>query len=432
MMVTTSSIGYAINAQAVEIEKMKGTELDIISLGLSIIIPDDFPTIQEGIDNANLGDTIFVKNGIYYENVVVDKEINIIGENKGNTTINGILNLESTITVNSPNVIIKNFSIINGLGDNAAWDNSGVYIKSSNVTVENNLIIHNTLGICALDIAHNLTICDNDFIDDSILLGNYEHTTNSFTLKSFLHTIENNTVNGKPLYYIKNKDNFTVPNDAGQVTLVNCSNATIKNTFFTMADFPIFLDFCNNCLIENVTAKDTYGEIILFHSRNCIIQNNSVSGMIFGVCLDYQSTNNTVRYNDVYNNIAGITVMTSSKDNKIYKNNIHDNIEGIRISNKSSYNLFYENELNDNTFGFSLLLDPYNNAIENNTITKTPFCVKSIGKTKNYYNHNYWNRPRVFPKFIFGCLKGKNVLPIVPIPCFITGVDWNPARRPIV
>jgi hypothetical protein len=35
-------------------------------------------TIQEGIDNATAGDTVFVYNGTYYENVVVDKTLDLI------------------------------------------------------------------------------------------------------------------------------------------------------------------------------------------------------------------------------------------------------------------------------------------------------------------------------------------------------------------
>ncbi len=154
--------------------------------------------------------------------------------------------------------------------------------------------------------------------------------------------------------------------------------------------------------------------------------------MIFGVCLDYESTDNVVRYNNVYNNIAGITVMTSSKNNKVYKNKIHDNTEGIRISNKSSGNCFYNNKLSNNVFGFSIILDAYENYIENNTIIKNLLCVRSTGKIRNYYNNNYWNRPRLFPKIIFGCLTLRKVIPTFLIPYTISGIDWNPAKKPTI
>lgn len=37
--------------------------------------PEDFISIQDAIDNASDGDTIFVYSGIYHENIIVDKSI---------------------------------------------------------------------------------------------------------------------------------------------------------------------------------------------------------------------------------------------------------------------------------------------------------------------------------------------------------------------
>lgn len=51
--------------------------------------PGNYSKIQDAIDNASNGDTVFVYNGIYYENLVVDKSINLQGENKEYTIIDG-------------------------------------------------------------------------------------------------------------------------------------------------------------------------------------------------------------------------------------------------------------------------------------------------------------------------------------------------------
>jgi len=32
----------------------------------TIVVPDDYPTIQAAIGNASDGDTVFVKNGVHY------------------------------------------------------------------------------------------------------------------------------------------------------------------------------------------------------------------------------------------------------------------------------------------------------------------------------------------------------------------------------
>jgi pectin methylesterase-like acyl-CoA thioesterase len=48
----------------------------------TIVVPDDYPTIQEAINAATPGDTIFVRAETYYENVVVNKTVSLIGEDK--------------------------------------------------------------------------------------------------------------------------------------------------------------------------------------------------------------------------------------------------------------------------------------------------------------------------------------------------------------
>jgi len=52
--------------------------------------PGNYSTIQDAIDAANTGDTVFVFNGTYtgevgYYGVYVDKSINLVGENKYTT-----------------------------------------------------------------------------------------------------------------------------------------------------------------------------------------------------------------------------------------------------------------------------------------------------------------------------------------------------------
>ena len=70
------------------------------SLGSTINIPNDFPTIQLGINASNSGDTVIVAQGIYYENITIDKEIFFtsyaIFDNLENGWINNE-NIQSTI-----------------------------------------------------------------------------------------------------------------------------------------------------------------------------------------------------------------------------------------------------------------------------------------------------------------------------------------------
>ncbi|MCZ2809141.1 MAG: pectinesterase family protein, partial [Candidatus Bathyarchaeota archaeon] len=61
----------------------------VVASSSTILVPDNYATIQEAINNANEGDTIFVRAGTYYEHVVVDKALSLVGENKHNTIIDG-------------------------------------------------------------------------------------------------------------------------------------------------------------------------------------------------------------------------------------------------------------------------------------------------------------------------------------------------------
>ena len=41
----------------------------------AIYVPDNYAKIQWAIDNASAGDTIIVRDGTYYENLKVDKQL---------------------------------------------------------------------------------------------------------------------------------------------------------------------------------------------------------------------------------------------------------------------------------------------------------------------------------------------------------------------
>jgi hypothetical protein len=73
-------------------------------------------SIQDAIDTANPGDTVFVYNGTYYENLFIDKKINLVGENKNTTIIDGGGNDNAVMVYDAYNITISRFTIQNSTG----------------------------------------------------------------------------------------------------------------------------------------------------------------------------------------------------------------------------------------------------------------------------------------------------------------------------
>ena len=70
-----------------------------------VIVPDDYPTIQLAINNVANGGTIFVRIGLYAENIVVSKSVSLIGEDKQETIIGGV-GLGTTIQIEASNTSV--------------------------------------------------------------------------------------------------------------------------------------------------------------------------------------------------------------------------------------------------------------------------------------------------------------------------------------
>jgi len=129
MLLLTSMLALALNIQPVKTEPT------------TIVVPDDYPTIQKAINNAREGDTIFVKSGIYHENVVVNKTVTILGESTTTTIIGSTFSMGARFEVLANNVTIAGFTM--------RWAYYGILSRSSYNLFYNNLIVAmHVYGIC--------------------------------------------------------------------------------------------------------------------------------------------------------------------------------------------------------------------------------------------------------------------------------------------
>ena len=146
--------------------------------------PNNYTKIQDAIDNASDGDTVFVYNGTYYEsNIAIDISINLIGEDKETTIID--CNEGYTIIIDSDNVIINGFTI-HGY-------HAGVYIQtSSNCKISENIIEECKKGILLSKSTFNTII--NNIIQNSSTFGIELTITGSGHTPCNYNNIINNTI----------------------------------------------------------------------------------------------------------------------------------------------------------------------------------------------------------------------------------------------
>jgi len=230
---------------------------------------DHFNIIQDGIDAVAEGGTVYVYNGTYYENVTINKTIQLIGEHKTLVTIDGMMK-NSVININASNVTVSGFTLHNSSEYSLGPNYKGgikLYEQANHSTISNNTLRDNDCGIYIY--SSNNTIQNND--------------------------IQNNTNFGVSIFQISGTNN-------------NIINNCIEQNWIGM--------IIGDCLPDG--AMDTL-ECNIIHN---IVTNNEIG-------LYVESSGNTIKENTVENNINGIVIIEGSvydgPGNQIFHNNFINN-----------------------------------------------------------------------------------------------------------
>ncbi len=411
----------------------------------------DYEIIQKAIDDARSGDTIFVRNGIYCENLRITKSIKLVGEDKNNTIIDAG-GEGRCIYVTADNVHISDFTLQNG-----EW---GIYLESSSkcVLTQNNIIdIKPFYGL---------------FVE-----GKYDNSID-----------ESNTINGKPVYYFhdihrsrENPEIIENKESLGSVILSNCTHFILRNNTIANGDGILLMDSSKNILRGNKILKrehikpneragaysmqayyglyyglwvegafdndidqsnkindkpiyyfhDTHGTtddskiienksagaIILANCTHFIVRNNTLEGGD-GILL-IQSSNNNIIYNIANsNNYNGISLISSSdnnianntasrkfyllavqingiqldssRNNNITYNTVRYNYNGISLISSDNNNIKSNNIANNNRDGIKLNLSSNNNVV-NNTANFNSFGITLVSSSNNNIANNTAN-----------------------------------------
>jgi len=324
--------------------KSNKIETAIINDGNTLYVggsgPNNYTKIQDAIDNASDGDTIFVydDSSPYYENLVIDKSIKLIGESKETTIIDG-MKKGYVIRIKAENVTVSNFKIRNG-GVGGFPEKGGIGIFSDNAKILNNIITNN--GFYGMQIYSDNNLIEGDRI--------YSHAWWSlFFDKSSKNIIRNNTMQSSKggLYLMSSCNNNLIENNImrGIEHAINVydsnENNVIRNKIFDVSD-GIIVSAVNNYIAYNNISNCCRCGIIVEASYN-IIERNFLSTC--GYCspgfyggLAIYSPNNTIANNTFLK--SGMIVY--SYPNKIVNNSINgkpliyiEDDEGMKIEKEA-------------------------------------------------------------------------------------------------
>jgi parallel beta-helix repeat protein len=304
-----------------------------------------YQTIQEAISSMTTfsGDTVFVKSGIYRENLLINKAVLLLGENEKNTIIdggntgsavcfmgvsgaslsgftvkNGNLFQNATLPLNgtaaltqllqqyglgsmdvsqlNSTMISQLMSILSQLPQQSTATklSAGIYLyNANNCTIKANIIVNSTCGIL-------LSSSKNNTLTGNSLKGNvYGFGVSATTPQQYINYVDtSNLVNGKPVYYWIDKSNLTVPSDAGSVALINCINMTV----------------------QNLTLSDNYNGLLLINTRESNIIGNVISRNYEGMIIQ-NSSNNVLKGNRINENTLNLRYENNTYPNEIDASN---------------------------------------------------------------------------------------------------------------
>ncbi len=370
-----------------------------------------YNTIQEGVDAASPGDTVFVFNGFYIENVIVNKTINLTGEDR-NTTIIDSGGSDDAIIIKANWVNITGFTMTNG---GSYPSDAGIEIYPYfifNTIFGNNILSNKGHGVHILVSSYN-TIIDNDISNNDY--GIFLHSTSNNNITN------NNISNNRFGIYLSASsyntiiDNNISNNDKG-IFLASSSNHSITNNNISNNGNGIYLSYSsNNNILYNYFSSDIFtsenGNILDKSSNTILTDNNFINDgiLITGDQLFHFNSHTIPDNNNVngkplyyYKNSSGVNIDGIPVGQLILANCSDFDVRNLRITNTcagievafSTDIIITNNNVSSNTrYGIFLRLSSYNH-ITHNTVFSNGDARDDCGiflddALNNYIGNNY-------------------------------------------
>jgi hypothetical protein len=309
---------------------------------------DHFESIQEGVDAVSDGGVVYVSAGVYFENIVIDKSLDLVGNDKSDTVIDGG-ELASVINITVGSVDISGFTIRNSsvfFGDDYSYD----YREDMcGIIISSGTLLNNISNVC---------IFENKFVD------------NQYNIKIEMESFSNHVSN------VQIYDNEIIVEDIFEDTYGEVGGGVICD------GNGVFIED-----VDNIYDFEIYDNTVTIFGSNCsaisvggrkhTIQNNQITqtsankGRIYGVIGDFYDC--LIHDNNmVFESEESTALQISSSDN-IISNNTVTSSGGV---------LYYSVEPS----GVNIIRD---NVFTSNGENVSIYCQYGSGnETKEYFYHN--------------------------------------------
>lgn len=290
-------------------------------------------SIQRAVEGAGNGDTILVSPGVFKENLKVNKEISIKGEE--GTIIDGGGN-GNVILVTASNVIIEGLTIRNS---GSGQEDSGIYIKKGYKTVIKNNILKNVQN--GIYIANSN---ENQILGNSITSNESHFSKRGNGIHMFKgggHLLKENMIANVQdgIYFdftkdIKLQGNHISGSRYGMHFMFSEGILAEKNhveknvTGFMVMD-SASIDFIGNKVTDHFHFRG-YG-ILIYETTDVLVEGNEIFRNSTGLSLEY-GVDTLISKNQIAANQVGLEFMGKNENNTFSENNFIGNVVQSKIS----------------------------------------------------------------------------------------------------
>jgi parallel beta-helix repeat protein len=279
----------------------------------------DYRTIQQALDSAVDGDSIVVHSGTYYESVVVNKRVSIVGQDAVSTVIDGNGSAR-VVTLSAGGIALGGFTIRDGV--------EGVTVLSNMNNLTGNVLINNFVGLVLSSGSEGNIVSEND-ISLSVTYGIYGDRCGKNLIAE--NNVSSNGYDGIFLYQSDPcvlDHNRILSNTMDGARIRYSSNNTVEGNLFSGNDKGLVILSDEDPLRKPGLAKNNTIE-------ENIVVNNSCGIMIEHAAVSAEMAENVIRGNLIGFNGIGLNV-SGSNGNLIFNNDFVNNSKQVSLNDSLS------------------------------------------------------------------------------------------------